>query len=36
MMILLAQMERQILGAGIEAQSCKDLNGEKYEIVFGT
>ena len=29
MMFFLALMERQILGARNEAQSCRDLNGER-------
>ena len=27
--VLLAQMERKILGAGNEAQFCRDLNGAR-------
>ena len=30
--VLLAQMERQILGLGNEAQFCRDLNGARQEI----
>ena len=32
--VLLAQMERKILGLGNEAQFCKDLNGERQETNF--
>ena len=30
--VLWAQMERQILGLGNEAQFCRDLNGARQEI----